>query len=74
MPGSLTCNDSFHSIFKVESIDGFVTFSCSMKSSFITYIRYISSYRQEFTRITLDLLHDRDCRGQKKQEQIGTRT
>ena len=30
-----------------------------MKSSFITYICYVSSYRQEFTRITLDLLCDR---------------
>lgn len=59
MAGSLTCNDSFHSILKVGSINGFVTLSSSMKSSFITYICYISSCRQEVTRITLDLLCDR---------------
>lgn len=57
--GSLTCNDSFHSILEVESINGFVTFSSGMKSSFVTYICYVGSCRQEFTRITLDLLCDR---------------
>lgn len=49
--GSLTCNDSFHSMLKVGSIDGFVTLPSSMKSSFVTYICYVSSCRREFMRI-----------------------
>lgn len=60
--GPLTCNDSFHSILKVESINGFVTFSSSMESSFIAYVCYVCSCRRERVRITSGPLYDRQIR------------